>query len=254
MGVMTAKPGVKEARAEAIKWIKDILAQKDWPASRLAEEAGLAPSTLLRLLNNPTHRYLPSFATIKAVSEAANVNITVSLMNAYGITRIADAGQAISPPTIRRNELSPKVAPPVVEAPRRSAIPPHKVKQPEDRSIPVKPVSLVPPELHMYATDKQVLCPRPMAGDKTAFAFYMADDAMSPFIPTKAMCYASKRRDPVDGDIVAAFKKNGHGMVRVLKETNEHGFLLADAKGNEATLAYDDFGDMAIVRIVEIQD
>ena len=63
-------PKAGRSADEIRAWIKMILRLTDWKASRLAQEAGLAPSTLNRFLAG-SGRYLPSSKTLGRIDEAA---------------------------------------------------------------------------------------------------------------------------------------------------------------------------------------
>lgn len=58
-------------RQEYREWLDHILKRRDWTGTELAKRAGLAPSTILRPMNNETYGFTPSLQTIAKISQAS---------------------------------------------------------------------------------------------------------------------------------------------------------------------------------------
>jgi hypothetical protein len=71
-------------------------------------------------------------------------------------------------------------------------------------------------------------CPRPdfLAGDDTAFAFFMHDASLAPVLKVGTVMYCSKLRDPAAGDIVVLVTKKGPAAVGVMTDASEDGYEL----------------------------
>src|ERR1700722_18386662 len=67
-----------------IEWIDHILDRKGWNGTELARKSELAPSTLLRLLNDPEHPFLPSQRTLTKIAEGSGIPITKKVLEAIG--------------------------------------------------------------------------------------------------------------------------------------------------------------------------
>jgi len=93
----------------ALDYIKHVLEQRDWSASRLADEAGLSPSTLNRPLAQPDWPHQISRRTIEKVFVASGVD--PSPFGLSGYSKSAASGLH-SPPqeTVAGRILREKVA------------------------------------------------------------------------------------------------------------------------------------------------
>jgi SOS-response transcriptional repressor LexA len=65
--------GMEQSQDEARAFVRAALEKTGWSLARLAKEAGVAPSTLSRPLNNPDHKFILKAATLKKVAEAAGM-------------------------------------------------------------------------------------------------------------------------------------------------------------------------------------
>lgn len=66
--------------SDVVEWIDHILKSKRWTGTDLARKANLAPSTILRMINDPQHRFMPSFRTLKKISEGSGYPIPEKIM------------------------------------------------------------------------------------------------------------------------------------------------------------------------------
>jgi hypothetical protein len=113
-------------------------------------------------------------------------------------------------------------------------------------------VSSLPAALQSAATprrDGYVPAPPQLEGDETAFAFHMPDNSLGSWFKTGVLMYATKRRDPVPGDLVMITDKNGKTRVRLLLDITESGLKLSKSlpEQEDETLSFDDISEIAIV-------
>lgn len=220
---------MKTPRQIVIEWIDHILDRKKWTGTDLARKSGLAPSTILRLMNDPDHPFVPSLKTLQKVAEGSGYPIPRKVMEVLGANRM------------QSEEESP------AEDERR-------VKSPRVSTVELRHVSSLPASLQAAANAKReayVAAPPQLEGDETAFAFHMPDDTFDPWIKSGALLFATKRRDPVKGDTIMITDKNGKTRVRLLMGMDEGGLSLSKtmpAKEDEK-MAFDDITDIAIVAI-----
>jgi transcriptional regulator with XRE-family HTH domain len=195
-----------------IEWIDHILDRKKWTGTDLARHSDIAPSTILRLLNNPKHRFVPTVSTLQKIAVGSGYPIPKKVMEALGAEgeARADAPTEIEPDNIRR----------------------VNVRTARQATVELRHVS--PPQLE---------------GDETAFAFHMPDSSLGAWVKTGQLMYATKQRDPVPGDLVVITDKNEKTRVRLLLDITENGLKLSKSipeKEDEA-MPFDDIKDIAIV-------
>lgn len=56
-----------------MEYVRTVLSQMGWSASRLAREAGIAATTLTRALNNPDHKFKLSLTTLEKIRAASGI-------------------------------------------------------------------------------------------------------------------------------------------------------------------------------------
>ncbi|MGC0389392.1 helix-turn-helix domain-containing protein [Bradyrhizobium sp. USDA 241] len=218
-----------------IEWITYILDRRRINATELARKAELAPSTLLRLLNNPEHPFVPTLKTLQKVANAAGIPITKKVMGALNV----DDGENVielgtTEKAMRRAGYSGGARPAQVE---------------------FKHVSALPASLQAAAGSKKdgyVSAPPQLEDDETAFAFHMPDDTFGDWLKAGSLMFGTKRRDPIAGDMVLVTGKDGKSRVRLLTSIDEKGLKLTKempAK-NEETFKFDDIQDIAIVAVI----
>lgn len=220
-----------DARAIVIDWINHILTQKKWLGTDLARHAELAPSTVLRLLNDDKHRFIPSLKTLLKISSGSGYPIPNSITEALGAARVET-----------QEDLQPR---------RRSTGAGQETRS--RHMIDVRHVSALPAALHS-ANRAEITLPATiqLEGDETAFAFYMPDSTLDPWLKAGTLLYATKRRDPVPGDIVLVTDKTGRSRVRLLLQIDEQGIGLSESmppKPDDA-IGFDDLEDIAIVAVI----
>lgn len=245
----------EELRAEIMDWIDHILKQKDWNGSELSRAAGLSASTVLRFMNNPDHRHLPTFATLKKLSEGSGYPIPRKLLEAHEIMRIE-----------RGPEPEPKARPAADRAvmERRSAASMRpafaseaRVAAPAARQIPLLRMSSLPSSLMpLYGSAAQVTdCPTQLADDPTAFAFRLPDDSLSPVAPQGSMAYAVRSLDPVRGNKVAIISQDGRPHIGVVKEVDSAGIHLFRGASQDDGMSFgmDEIKDWGVIVLIDLR-
>jgi transcriptional regulator with XRE-family HTH domain len=217
---------VPPAKAIVIEWIDHILERKKWNGTDLARQSGLAPSTILRLLNNPSHPFVPTVSTLQKIADGSGYPIPKKVMLALGASENVDIGGDAAEPRRKARQLT-------VELRHVSSLPAalqSAVSQRRDSYIPA------PPQLD---------------GDETAFAFHMPDNTFDPWFKSGSLMFATKRRDPVAGDTVLVTDKNGKSRVRLLMDMTEAGLKLSKTvpAAEDEVLGFDDIQDIAVVTI-----
>ncbi|MGX9944960.1 helix-turn-helix domain-containing protein [Bradyrhizobium denitrificans] len=227
---MKNAPGNPKAKAIVIEWIDHILDRKKWNGTDLARHSELAPSTILRLLNNPKHPFVPTVATLQKIANGSGYPIPKKVMAALGADQ-ADSGSGDVEENIRQVNV--------------------RTRQP---TVELRHISSLPASLQSTVSAKRdayIPAPPQLEGDETAFAFHMPDNTFDPWFKSGSLMFATKRRDPVAGDTVVLTDKNGRSRVRLLMDITEAGLKLA--KTHPATedevVTFDDIQDLAIVTI-----
>lgn len=235
MTTMTEQLGAREA---VIEWISHIMQRKRWTGTDLARKSGLAPSTVLRLLNDENHRFIPSLKTLQKISEGSTYPIPKKVTDALGAPNVED-----------REDAAPATRASVREALSGLSANPGPRRAP---TVDVRHVSSLPKSLHPVSrADIAVPCPPQLEGDESAFAFYMPDSALEPWWKAGSLMYATKRRDPVAGDLVLVTDSSGRSKVRLLMDIDEKGLTMTHshpAKEDER-LGFDAIEDIAIVAV-----
>jgi len=221
---------MKTPREIVIEWIEHILDRKKWTGTDLARKSGLAPSTILRLMNDPDHPFVPSLKTLQKIADGSGYPIPRKVTEVLGAGRMEAPEHPDDDMDVRR--------------PRAARV----------STVELRHVSSLPAALQAAAGSKrEAYAPAPpqLEGDETAFAFHMPDDSFDPWLKSGMMLYATKRRDPVTGDTVMITDKNGKTRVRLMMGMDESGIRLSKsmpAKEDEK-LAFDDISEIAIVTI-----
>jgi transcriptional regulator with XRE-family HTH domain len=217
-----------------IEWIDHILDRKKWNGTDLARASDLAPSTILRLLNNPKHPFVPTVSTLQKIANGSGYPIPKKVMNALGAEdREGAALDTGEPENVRPRNLRPA----------------------RQATVELRHVSSLPAALQSAVStrrDSYVAAPPQLEGDETAFAFHMPDNTFDPWFKSGSLMFATKRRDPVAGDTIIVTDKNGRSRVRLLMDITEAGLKLS--KTHPATedevVGFDDIQDIAIVTIL----
>ncbi|WP_439357933.1 helix-turn-helix domain-containing protein [Bradyrhizobium sp. DASA03007] len=212
-----------------IEWIDHILDRKKWTGTDLARAAELAPSTILRLLNNPKHPFVPTVSTLQKIATGSGYPIPKKVMAALGAAE-GEGTASDEPENVRRVNLRP-ARQPTVELRHVS-------------SLPAALQSAASPRREGYAP-----APPQLEGDETAFAFHMPDNSLGNWAKTGCLMYATKRRDPVPGDLVVITDKNEKTRVRMLLDITEAGLKLSKSmpEKEDETLTFDEISEIAIV-------
>jgi len=216
-----------------IEWIDYILDRKRWNGTELARKAGLAPSTLLRLLNNPDHQFVPTIKTLQKIAEASGIPITKKVMESLKIDSESVSELMPSESTLRRGGYRG-----------------HE----NAATVEFRHVSALPASLQAAAGSKRdghVAAPPQLEGDETAFAFNMPDD-LGEWLRAGSLMFATKRRDPVAGDMILVTGKDGKSKVRLLISIDENGLNLSKemTAKNDEIMKFDDIQDIAIVAVI----
>lgn len=206
------KPAV--SNEPLVRWIESVMSRNNWTASELARRSELAPSTLLRALNNREHPFVFALTTLEKIGRAAGEPVPSHL------------AQAVQ---------------------RRSATEPLR-----SRLIQVRNVSAFPTAIQSSfspAKPESVVVPANLQEDVTVLAFRNPDDTLGAWFPPRSLMFATKARDPIGGDLVMLIGKDGRTRVRLLLGISEAGLSLSrtmPAKEDE-TLPFDDIGDVAVI-------
>ena len=64
-------------------WISEIHRNTGWNPTTLARHAGVSPSTILRPLNNPKHKFKLSLKTLQKVASVSNTDIPRELLTGF---------------------------------------------------------------------------------------------------------------------------------------------------------------------------
>ena len=197
-----------------VDWIRSIMSKRGWTASELARRSKLAPSTLLRALNNDNHPFVFSLATLEKIS----------------------SGAAEPMPRELTDRVRKRTTPGSLQA----------------RRIEIRNVSAFPAALQTSpksAKPELVAVPAQLQDDETVFAFRNPDDSLRAWFPPRSLMFATKARDPIGGDLVMLTGKDGRTKVRLLLGINEAGLSLSrtmPAKEDEK-VPFDDIGDIAVI-------
>ncbi|MEE9481778.1 helix-turn-helix transcriptional regulator [Methylobacterium ajmalii] len=245
----------EQLRTEIMEWIDHILKQKDWNGSELSRAAGLSASTVLRFMNNPDHRHLPTFATLKKLSEGSGYPIPRALMEAHEISRI-ERGPEPEPkarPAADRAVLERRAA----GAMRPAFASEARAAAPAIRQIPLMRMSSLPSSLMpLYGSATQTTdCPPQLAADPTAFAFRLPDDSLAPVAPQGSMAYAVRSLDPVRGNKVVIVAQDGRPHIGVIKEVDSAGIHLHRGCREEDGMSFgmDEIKDWGVIVSIDLR-
>jgi transcriptional regulator with XRE-family HTH domain len=218
---------MKAPKKAVIEWIDHILDRKKWDGTKLARESKLAPSTILRLLNDPDHPFVPSLKTLQKIAVGSGYPIPRKVTDALGAPKM-------EPPEHTEEEMEPRRG--------RARV----------STVELRHVSSLPASLQAAAHSKReayVGAPPQLEGDETAFAFYMPDDSYDPWFKSGSLFFATKRRDPVAGDTVMIIDKNDRTRVRSLLGIDESGLRLSKTHPvkDDETMGFDEIKEIAVV-------
>ncbi|MCW2077903.1 UNVERIFIED_ORG: transcriptional regulator with XRE-family HTH domain [Bradyrhizobium japonicum] len=223
---------MKTPKKAVIDWIDHILDRKKWDGTRLAREAKLAPSTILRLLNDPEHPFIPTLKTLQKIADASGYPIPRKVTEALGAPKM-EAPETSEEETSNGTE-------------RRSRL---RTFQVELRHVSSLPASLQAATTSTRREGTYVPAPAQLENDETAFAFYMPDDSFEPWVKSGSLMFATKRRDPVRNDVLVVTDKNERTKLRLLLGIDEDGLRMLKQFGSEEEerLGFDDIKDIAIL-------
>jgi transcriptional regulator with XRE-family HTH domain len=219
---------MKSPKKAVIDWIDHILDRKKWDGTRLAREAKLAPSTILRLLNDPDHPFVPTLKTLQKIADASGYPIPRKVTELLGAPKME--------PTENGDDEA---------EPRRSA-------RTRSLTVELRHVSSLPASLQAGTSAKReayVPAPPQLDGDETAFAFHMPDESFDPWLQSGTLMFATKRRDPVRNDMIVITDRNERTKVRLLLGIDENGLRLLTKIGSEEEerVSFDDIKEIAIL-------
>jgi transcriptional regulator with XRE-family HTH domain len=218
---------MKKPREMIIEWIDQILERKKWTGTDLARKAGLAPSTILRLLNDPDHSFVPTLRTLQKIADGSGYPLPKRVTDVVG----SKAAELEEDTEVRRKTRSERFA-----------------------QVPLKHVSSLPSSLQSASTpDREtfVHVPQQLENDETCFGFYMPDNSYDPWMKSGALMFATKRRDPAPGDVILITDKTGKSRIRVLMDINEDGLKLSKSMPikEDEKMGFDDIQEIAIVAV-----
>ena len=219
---------MKTPKKAVIDWIDHILDRKKWDGTRLAREAKLAPSTILRLLNDPDHPFVPTLKTLQKIADASGYPIPRKVTEALGAPKM-------EAPETADDDAEPR------RSPRLRTF-----------TVELRHVSSLPASLQAGTSsrrDSYVPAPPQLEDDETAFAFYMPDESFEPWLKSGSLMFATKRRDPVRNDVVVVTDKNERTRVRLLCGIDEGGLRMLTKFGSdeEERIPFDDIKEISIL-------
>jgi transcriptional regulator with XRE-family HTH domain len=230
---------------QTIEWIQHILNRKNWTGTDLARQSELAPSTILRLMNDPRHTSLPSFATIKKIANGSGYPVPRVLLESFGAR--VEAG----PDSSAHDVPEP---PPGLRQLKRMSTAGGAVTATRERSVKVRSVSTLPEALQAPdSSEVTVPCPPQLDHDDTAFAFYLHESTFDPIFRSGTLMYATKRRSPMPGDLVLVTRQDGRNHVRIVsKIKDDEGLVLASDHllKVEEVVSYKDIKELAVVGLI----
>jgi hypothetical protein len=235
-----------KAKAEVLGWIDQILNRKGWTPTELARKAQLAPSTILRMMNDPKHTFTPSLTTLKKIADGAQVDIPENLMKTFDIQKVGPAAP------VRRTMVDHFDPGAVFTSQAGQQGGQNSGQRSASQMVRLRRVSSLPLTLQPKGSP-EVMVPRPpqLDGDDTAFAFHMPNTDLEPWIPAGTLVYATNQRDPKSGDNIVLTNKEGRTSVRLLMEMNENGVVLSKShpvKPDE-TIPFDEIENIAICAV-----
>ncbi|MGY0572398.1 helix-turn-helix domain-containing protein [Bradyrhizobium sp. RDM12] len=196
-------------------WIRGIMLRRDWTATDLARRSGLAPSTLLRALNDPAHRFSFTKKTLQ---------------------KIADGAEEPIPPSLGGTPSSEATATNVAG----------------QRMLGVRNVSALPAKAQSAAKAGKteiVEAPPRLRDDETAFALRNPDESLGAWFKPRCLMFATKARDPAGGDLIMLTAKDGRTRVRLLLGIDASGMRLSKSMPprEDELIEFDDLGEVAII-------
>ena len=203
------------SRDHFVDWIRGIMQKRDWTATDLARRSGLAPSTLLRALNDPAHRFSFTKRTLQKIADGAEEPIPLSLGGVPSSAVVA-------------------------------------TKASDMRMLGVRKVSALPTKAQSAVsagTTEIVEAPSRLRDDETAFAFRNPDESLGAWFKPRCLMFATKDRDPAGGDLVMLTGKDGRTRVRLLVGIDESGMRLSKSMPprEDELMEFDDLGEIAII-------
>lgn len=211
------RPRPARSKEAVVEWIKIILRKRDWTATDLARRSGLAPSTLLRALNDPEYRFAFSPRTLQKIADGAGEPVPFNLR-----------GKPSAPATLAGSPIL------------------------HYRMLEVKGVSALPAKVQSttkLGRPEMIVAPAQLENDETAFAFRNPDESLGAWFKPRCLMFATKARDPIGGDLVMLTGKDSRTRVRLLLAIDETGLSLSKtmpAKEDEK-IGFDDIGDIAVI-------
>lgn len=213
------------SKEAVIEWIRLLMRKRDWSGTDLARNAGIAPSTILRALNQSDYEYVFSQRTLEKIARGAGEPLPVHL-----------------------RDHATEIDPTSKGHPRwgwQSSSHPYRLI--EVRSVSALPVS----SRSRVKAPKGDTVPAPfhLEDDVTAFAFRNPDEALGPWFRPRALMFATKARDPSGGDLVMLTGKDGRTRVRLLLGISENGLSLSRSMPaqEDEMVSFDEIGDMAVI-------
>lgn len=209
--------------AAVLSWIRSIMRRRDWTATDLARRSALAPSTLLRALNDPEHQFVFSLRTLQKIAMGAEEPIPPHL-----------GGPG---PEMENDDFVVAMG----EKAGRGY-----------RMLGIRNVSALPAKARSQARAGKldmIAAPAHLDDDESAFAFRNPDETLSPWFKPRAIMFATQARDPNGGDLVMLTGKDGRTRVRLLLAIDETGLTLSKsmpAKEDER-MKFDDIEEAAVI-------
>lgn len=217
LGMARGRRKSGRSKEAVVEWIKSLMRKRDWSATDLARNAGISPSTILRALNRPDYPYVFSLRTLQKIARGAGELLPV---------QVSDDASAVLSSNADRRSAHRHLEVRIVSALPAGSRSGGKTIEPE----------VVPASFHLES-------------DETAFAFRNPDGALGPWFKPRSLMFASKARDPIEGDLVMLTGKDGRTRVRLLVGVDENGLSLSRSMpaNEDEKVSFDEIGDIAVI-------
>ncbi|UPK17603.1 helix-turn-helix transcriptional regulator [Bradyrhizobium sp. 131] len=198
-----------------VEWIRVIMQKRDWTATDLARRSGLAPSTLLRALNDPEHRFKFTKRTLQKIADGAEEPIPPSLGGTDNSFAMGSKASSLRMLGVRNLSALPAKAQSAVKVGRTEIVE-------------------APPRLRH---------------DETAFALRNPDESLGAWFKPRCLMFATKVRDPAGGDLIVLTGKDGRTRLRLLLGIDQSGLRLSRTMppGEDELMEFDDVAEVAVI-------
>jgi transcriptional regulator with XRE-family HTH domain len=191
-------------------WMQSILDDLGMTGTELARHAGLAPSTVLRILNDTGHEFVATHKTLMKISQVTGKELPATIRATLALSDAASGQTA----TLRSNV----------------------------RNVPVRRLTKLP----SGNTEIFVQAPFTSGMDASVFAFRVPDAGLDPFVRPGSLAFATSDREPAFNDIVLVITHDGRALLRLMKGCEAEHLIFGTSAGEEK-IDVTDVIDVAVV-------